>query len=107
MKWIEKKVIKTVTGLTITRETVELFLELSDNSIWGYYYHNYSDVNQNKWFIKGRVVKREKEFFIELTEPEWFSCQEYEYIRITNKFVIKSLKNKKVEINNYLRKVLY
>ena len=109
MKWVEKKTTVNKTSLTITVETIELFLELSsDNSVYGYYYHNYPDImNQNKWFIKGVIVKKGGGFFVKLSEPEWFACQEYRYIKITNKKVCDYLKN--VEINNYknLRKVLY
>jgi len=98
MKWVE-----LVEGKSI-------FLEIVDeNSVWGYYFHNYSDLNQNQWFIKGKVVKSKKEFLIELTEPEWLSCKEFLFIKITNKKVCDYLKNIKineVEINN-LRKVLY
>jgi len=108
MKWVERKEIAT-TSLTTTIDVVELFLELDDgNSIRGYYYHNYSDMNQNKWFISGEVVRsRNKKFFVKLSEPEWFACKEYNFIKISNKEVEEVLKTLPLKEVKNLRKILY
>ena len=110
MKWVERKTITTATTLTSTKTVVELFLEAEfDGSAYGYYYHNYPDIiNQNKWFIKGEIIKKGKKgFFIKLSEPEWFACREYRYIKITNFFVCDYLKNVEIQEIKNLRKVLY